>query len=81
MSEERKRAVWPWVAALLIGLPVLYVLSYGPACWLIWNVELSQPVLNFLDALYCPFRWSQTTFDWAYWYGSLFVDESRPRAN
>jgi len=34
MSEERKRAVCPWIAALLIGLPVLYVSSFGPACWM-----------------------------------------------
>ena len=33
MSEERKPHVWPWIAALLIGLPVLYVASFGPACW------------------------------------------------
>ena len=32
MSDER-RPVWPWIAALLIGLPVLYVASFGPACW------------------------------------------------
>ena len=32
MSDERKKAgVWPWIVALLIGLPVLYVLSSGPA--------------------------------------------------
>jgi len=34
MSEERKKAVWPWTAVLLIALPVLYVASFGPACWL-----------------------------------------------
>jgi hypothetical protein len=34
MSDERK-AVWPWIVALLIGLPVLYVASFGPACWLV----------------------------------------------
>jgi hypothetical protein len=34
MSDERKNTgVWPWIAALLIGLPVLYVASFGPACW------------------------------------------------
>jgi hypothetical protein len=33
MSEER-RPLWPWIVALLIGLPVLYVVSFGPACWL-----------------------------------------------
>jgi hypothetical protein len=31
MSEER-RPLWPSIAALLIGLPVLYVASFGPAC-------------------------------------------------
>jgi hypothetical protein len=33
MIEERK-LLWPWIATLLIGLPVLYVASFGPACWL-----------------------------------------------
>ncbi len=36
MSDERKKAgVWPLVAALLTGLPVLYVGLFGPGCWLI----------------------------------------------
>ena len=30
MSDDRK-PLWPWVVALLIGLPVLYVASFGPA--------------------------------------------------
>ncbi len=34
MSEDRKKPLWPWIAAVLIGLPVLYVASFGPACWL-----------------------------------------------
>src|SRR5262249_25893692 len=35
MSHDRKKASpWPWIVALLIGLPVLYVASFGPACWL-----------------------------------------------
>src|SRR5262245_66586319 len=33
MSDDRK-PFWPWIVALLIGLPVLYVASFGPACWL-----------------------------------------------
>jgi hypothetical protein len=33
MSDERKTSVWALVAALLIGLPGLYVASFGPACW------------------------------------------------
>ncbi len=35
MSDERKRAgAWPWIATLLVGLPVLYVASFGPVCWI-----------------------------------------------
>jgi len=34
MSEERTRAIWPWIVAVLVGLPVLYVASFGPACWI-----------------------------------------------
>ena len=33
MSESRKKPLWPWVMAVF-GLPVLYVLSSGPACWI-----------------------------------------------
>jgi hypothetical protein len=28
MSDARK-PLWPWIVALLIGLPVLYVASFG----------------------------------------------------
>jgi hypothetical protein len=35
MSEEREKPVWPWLVAVLIWLPVLYVASFGPACWLV----------------------------------------------
>ena len=31
MNDDRKKPLWPWIVALLIGLPVLYVLSSGPA--------------------------------------------------
>ncbi len=42
MSEERKKPVWPWIVAMLIGLPVLYVLSWGPACWLAVRIEMAE---------------------------------------
>ena len=34
MSEPQKNPVWPWFLVLMIGLPLLYVGSFGPACWL-----------------------------------------------
>ncbi len=34
MSDDQKKPLWPWTVALLIGLPLVYVLSIGPACWI-----------------------------------------------
>jgi hypothetical protein len=46
---EKKTGVWPWIVVLLIGLPVLYVASFGPACWLTsrefpGDIEAPQPI-------------------------------------
>jgi len=35
MSDRKPRPLWPLLTAALIGLPVLYVASFGPACWLL----------------------------------------------
>src|SRR5262249_14434636 len=42
MTDERKTRVWSWIVALLIALPVMYVASFGPACWLCENRTLNQ---------------------------------------
>jgi len=34
MSERKQRPLWPVLTTTLIVLPVLYVASFGPACWL-----------------------------------------------
>ena len=34
MSEPEKKPFWPWIVVLLIGLPALYIFSFGPACWI-----------------------------------------------
>jgi hypothetical protein len=34
MNDDRK-SLWPWIAALLIGLPVMYVASFGPVYMLV----------------------------------------------
>ena len=62
MSEERKKSVWPWIVALLIGLPVLYVASFGPACWWYQKTELSAPT------------WRSDVLDYGYgylWWASM----------
>jgi hypothetical protein len=63
MSEERKKGgVRPWGAILLIALPVLYVASAGPACWIasrtddgedVWNTAYRPLIVALLS---CPDR-------------------------
>ena len=43
--SEHKNPLWPWIVALLIGLPVLYVASFGPAIWLQGNGWISIEML------------------------------------
>jgi hypothetical protein len=45
MSEERKKSVGQWVAGALVLLLVLYVLSFGPACWLCSRLGIWADVL------------------------------------
>jgi hypothetical protein len=47
MSDDRK-ALWPWIVALLIGLPVLYVASFGPAARLAEAGLISDDVLSII---------------------------------
>ena len=48
MSEERKKPLWPFIGAWLIGLPVLYVASFGPACWISSRTDHGKRPLPFL---------------------------------
>jgi len=51
MTDDRKKPLWPWIVALVVGLPVLYVASFGPACWLTGWCELNG---DWLLAAYAP---------------------------
>jgi hypothetical protein len=58
MSDDRKKHLWPWIAGLLIGLPVLNVASFGPACWIANRSERIKiptfywPIQTYVP--YCP---------------------------
>ena len=54
MSEVRK-PLWPWIVALMIGLPILYVASFAPACWLTSQVLVGgEPEPNRAMIIYFP---------------------------
>jgi hypothetical protein len=54
MSGERKVRVGLWITAVLIGVPVLYGASFGPACWLVARNHLSSRLVG---ATYWPVLW------------------------
>ncbi len=65
MIEERKKAgLWPWIVTLLIGLPVLYVASFGPACWILSRRD--GPKTKWLPDLYMPIGQCAIRYDLVY---------------
>ena len=56
MNSAGKKPLWPWIVAVLIGLPVLYVASFGPACQMTdrgfipraFTITLYRPLRAFL---------------------------------
>ena len=70
MSDEGK-PLWPWIAAVLIGLPVLYLLSFGPFTWMCdqyWSPHWMGVSWN---EIYAPILWlaerSSLFSDAVYW--------------
>lgn len=55
---ERKRPLWPFLTAALIGLPVLYVLSFGPVAWLSAHSLLPEELLLPVVIFYSPLIWA-----------------------
>lgn len=56
-SERSKRGAAPLALVGLFLLPVLYVLSLGPAVWL-YNAQQGQgPAAEVLETIYAPLGW------------------------
>jgi len=50
-----RRERWAkWTLAVTILLPVLYVASFGPACWISSHVNAVAPIVN---VAYLPMMW------------------------
>ena len=72
MSDDHKKPVWPWIVALLIGLPVLYVLSVGPISWLYNHEVLPRSLVPIYYWFYAPIafanergpEWLRQILDW-----------------
>src|SRR5262249_18696473 len=56
MSDDRK-PVWPWIVAVLIGLPVMYPLSVGPMTRLVLHYPVRPWVSHAYRPAYAPLVW------------------------
>jgi hypothetical protein len=42
-----RRERWAkWTLAAVVGVPTLYIMSFGPACWISSRVTVGVPVVN-----------------------------------
>ena len=59
MSDARKIRVWPWIVAVLIGLPVLYVASFGPFLWMANHGFIPSAMFATAEMAYAPMFWAR----------------------
>lgn len=80
MDERRKKPLLPWIVATVVALPVLYLASFGPACWLVCHGWFPRepaawaywPIwLAILD----EGKLVSAVSDYIWWYGMLFSEE------
>lgn len=78
MSEPKKRGSgWPaLIAGACVTLPILYVLSVGPAAWLLDRRMLDERIIR---SLYSPLSWIDNHFPevgkYIIWYMRLFYSK------
>jgi len=63
MSQDSRRPVWPILIVALIGLPVLYVASTGPAIWLLRRFN-SDGLNDLALTVYAPVLWLYYHWEW-----------------
>jgi hypothetical protein len=84
-AESRRRSSWAvWTGVAVVLLPVLYVLSYGPALAWAWQLPEDDPRLVIYVDVYWPMdnlvsyttvygpRW---VADLLIWHGELWAPE------
>jgi hypothetical protein len=42
-DDDNRKPVWPWIVAVVILLPILYVALFGPAVLLYWWLDDNSP--------------------------------------
>lgn len=76
---------WPWIVAVLVGVPVLYLASLPPLNWCYHRGMMPEGTFRYtmLEGYAVPLRWiydngPQPIPDWMRRYARIFVDGSPP---
>lgn len=79
MNARPSRPLWPLLPAALVGVPVLYVASFGPACWItsrLGSTTGAEIVSRAFDpALRLGSRYSESVVTFAGWYSEIGAAE------
>lgn len=76
---NRRERLAKWMLAAVVGLPVFYVASFGPACWITCRNGPTNGSL--VRIIYCPIFWSMNSSSPACWrraideYANLVIAE------
>lgn len=75
--DERKKHGWPFWTTVILLLAVLYVASFGPACWLMAN-HLPPAAVPAVLTCYMPLMLvagtTTTTHEMLQWYVHLWAE-------
>src|SRR6185369_5046580 len=73
--DTSRKSLWPKVVATaVVVLPVLYVASFGPVCWLVGHGKMNSAIPG---RIYRPL-YSRYSVGAIFWYGNLW-DQSGAR--
>ena len=85
MTDRRKPTAGIWITVALVAVLVGYPLSFGPACWLLWNIGMSDRATERVALPYVPMLWAVDSYMVARTaverYQSLWIDSSHDSAN
>jgi hypothetical protein len=75
--DEKRKPLWPKIVATVVALAVLYVASFGPACWMTASVAVKRPLPTWM-VIYYPLgrhaaRGPKPTRDLLLWWMTLFA--------
>jgi hypothetical protein len=62
MTDTPHKPLWPKIVATVVLLPVLYVASFGPACWSVSRARFGVGMVDFIYQPMLRVTWQRGRF-------------------